>query len=68
MTRIMFQMLGVEELAEWVHQEVNELEQESINGVMTLYTHLADFEQFLSEHPEINERFSEWLEEPSEVH
>lgn len=68
MTKIRFQMLDMEDLAEWVHREVNLLPQPDIDGVMTLYAHLSNADRFFDEHPEISDKFSEWLEEPKEIH
>ena len=65
MTRVMFKMLDNADLAEWISDRVPEMLQEDISGAMTLYAHLSTMEDFLDEHPEISERFTEWLDEPS---
>lgn len=64
MTEFRFKMLENETLAEWISDIVPDMDQESINGAMTLYAHLKTMEDFLDEHPEISERFTEWLAEP----
>lgn len=62
---IKFRMLSAEELAAWVVDNVPELAQEDINGTMTMYAFLSDFDVFMTEVPEASELYSEWLEAPS---
>jgi len=63
-----FRMLDHEELSKWIIEDASLLDQPDIDAVMTMYSYVSNFEDFLSESQVSSDAFDEWLERPSETH
>jgi hypothetical protein len=61
-------MLDQEELSKWIIEDASLLDQPDIDAVMTMYSYVSNFEDFLSESQVSSDAFDEWLERPSEKH
>lgn len=68
MVQLKFRMLDQEELSKWIVEEVSSLDQPDIDAVMTMYSYVSDFEDFLSKSQVSSDAFDEWLDRPFETH
>ena len=68
MVQFKFRMLDQEELSKWIIEDASLLDQPDIDAVMTMYSYVSNFEDFLSESQVSSDAFDEWLERPSETH
>ena len=68
MVQFKFRMLDQEELSKWIIEDASLLDQPDIDAVMTMYSYVSNFEDFLSESQVSSDAFDEWLDRPSETH
>ena len=68
MVQFKFRMLDQEELSKWIIEDASLLDQPDIDAVMTMYSYVSNFEDFLSESQVSSDAFDEWLERPSGTH
>ena len=68
MVQFKFRMLDQEELSKWIIEDASLLDQPDIDAVMTMYSYVSNFEDFLSESQVSSDAFDEWLDRPSKTH